>query len=243
MKEEHSRPKYDFSNRIVLITGGTGALGRAITKAFLTSGATVISSYIVDREIDQLETQIKSVVHLIKADIGKEEEVKKLVSSVLDKYGQINILVNVVGGYIGGKSVTELDEKEWDLMMNMNLKSAFLISKNVIPQMISSENGKIIHISSRSGLKSTGYDSAYAASKSGLIRLVESLSEEAKELHINVNCIMPSTIDTEANRNAMPNADHSRWVKPQDLANIVLFLCSEDAKAITGAAIPTYGLA
>jgi NAD(P)-dependent dehydrogenase (short-subunit alcohol dehydrogenase family) len=139
--------------------------------------------------------------------------------------------------------VTELDEKEWDLMMNMNLKSAFLISKNVIPQMISSKNGKIIHISSRSGLKSSGYDSAYAASKSGLIRLVESLSEEAKELHINVNCIMPSTIDTEANRIAMPDADHSIWVKPQDLANIVLFLCSEDAKAITGAAIPTYGLA
>jgi NAD(P)-dependent dehydrogenase (short-subunit alcohol dehydrogenase family) len=181
--------------------------------------------------------------HLIRADIGKEEEVKKLISSVLDKYDQIDILVNVVGGYIGGKSLTELDEKDWDLMMNMNLKSAFLISKNVIPQMISSKSGKIVHVSSRTGLKSTGYDSAYAASKSGLIRLVESLSEEVKELHINVNCIMPSTIDTEANRIAMPNADHTKWVKPQDLANIVLFLCSEDAKAITGAAIPTYGLA
>ena len=243
MKEEQSRLRYDFSNRIVLITGGTGALGRAITKAFITSGATVISSYIVDREVDQLGAQIKSIVHLIKADLGKEEEVKKLISSILDKYDQIDILVNVVGGYIGGKSVTELDEKEWDLMMNMNLKSAFLISKNVIPQMISSKSGKIVYVSSRTGLKSTGYDSAYAASKSGLIRLVESLSEEVKELHINVNCIMPSTIDTEANRIAMPNADHGRWVKPQDLANIVLFLCSEDAKAITGAAIPTYGLA
>lgn len=242
-EEEHSRLKYNFSNRIVLVTGGTGALGRAITKAFITFGATVISSYIVDREIDQLEAQIKSVVHLIKADIGKEEEVQKLVSSILDKYGQINILVNVVGGYIGGKKVTELDEKEWDLMMNMNLKSAFLISKNVIPRMISSKNGKIVHVSSRSGLRSTGYDSAYSASKSGLIRLVESLSDEVKELNINVNCIMPSTIDTEANRIAMPSADHSRWVKPQDLANIVLFLCSEDGKAITGAAIPTYGLA
>ena len=243
MKEEQSRLRYDFSNRIVLITGGTGALGRAITKAFITSGATVISSYIVDREVDQLGAQIKSIVHLIKADLGKEEEVKKLISSILDKYDQIDILVNVVGGYIGGKSVTELDEKDWDLMMNMNLKSAFLISKNVIPQMISSKSGKIVYVSSRTGLKSTGYDSAYAASKSGLIRLVESLSEEVKELHINVNCIMPSTIDTEANRIAMPDADHTRWVKPQDLANIVLFLCSEDAKAITGAAIPTYGLA
>ena len=243
MKEELGRLKYDFSNRIVLVTGGTGALGRAITKAFIASNATVISSYVSDREVDQLEAQIKSVVHLIKADIGKEEEVKKLVSSILVKYGQIHILVNVVGGYIGGKSVAELDEKEWDLMMNMNLKSAFLISKNVIPQMISSKNGKIVHVSSRTGLKSSGYDSAYAASKSGLIRLVESLSDEVKELNINVNCIMPSTIDTEANRIAMPNADHSRWVKPLDLANIVLFLCSEEGKAITGAAVPTYGLA
>jgi NAD(P)-dependent dehydrogenase (short-subunit alcohol dehydrogenase family) len=243
MKEELSRLKYDYSNRVVLVTGGTGALGRAITKAFVASSAKVISSYVVDREVDQLEAQIKSAVHLIRADIGIEEEVKNLVSSILDKYGQIHILVNVVGGYIGGKSVVELDEKEWDLMMNMNLKSAFLISKNVIPQMISSKNGKIVHVSSRTGLKSTGYDSAYAASKSGLIRLVESLSEEVKELNINVNCIMPSTIDTEANRIAMPNADHSKWVKPLDLANIVLFLCSEEGKAITGAAVPTYGLA
>ena len=102
------------------------------------------------------------------------------------------MLVNVVGGYLGGKSVSELDEKEWDLMMTMNLKSAFLISKHVIPQMVSSKYGKIMHVSSRTGLKSSGYDSAYAASKSGLIRLVESLSEEVKESNINVNCIMPS---------------------------------------------------
>jgi NAD(P)-dependent dehydrogenase (short-subunit alcohol dehydrogenase family) len=243
MKENHSTLKYDFSNRVVLVTGGTGALGMALTKAFIVSNATLISSYVVDREVERLEEQIKSVLHLIKADIGKEDDVKKLVSSVLGKYGQIHILVNVVGGYIGGKSVAEFDEKEWDLMMNMNLKSAFLISKYVIPQMISSKNGKIVHVSSRTGLKSTGYDSAYAASKAGLIRFVESLSEEVKESNINVNCIMPSTIDTEANRMSMPNLDFSRWVKPQDLANIVLFLCSEEAKAITGAAIPTYGLA
>ncbi len=243
MQENHSTLKYDFSNRVVLVTGGTGALGRAITKAFIASNATLISSYVVDREVERLEEQIKSVLHLIKADIGKEDEVKKLVSSILGKYGKIDILVNVVGGNIGGKSVAEFDEKEWDLMMNMNLKSAFLISKYVIPQMISSKNGKIVHVSSRTGLKSTGYDSAYAASKAGLIRFVESLSEEVKESNINVNCIMPSTIDTEANRMAMPNLDFSRWVKPQDLANIVLFLCSEEAKAITGAAIPTYGLA
>ena len=235
--------KYDFTNKIVLVTGGTGALGRAITSAFIASDALVVSSYVVDREIEQLKKENKSVVELIKADVTKEHEVEKLVSNIISKHGRIHALVNVVGGYLGGKSVSELDEKEWDLMMTMNLKSAFLISKHVIPQMVSSKYGKIIHVSSRTGLKSSGSDSAYAASKSGLIRLVESLSEEVKESNINVNCIMPSTIDTEANRRAMPTADPSKWVKPQDLANVVLFLCSDEANVITGAAIPTYGIA
>lgn len=244
-----SESKYDFSNKTVLVTGGTGALGRSITSAFIASNARVVSSYVLDTEVEQLkkeqekEKQSKSPVQLIKADVTKEEEVEKLVSSVISEHRQIHGLVNVVGGYLGGQSVSELDPKEWDLMMNMNLKSAFLISKYVIPQMISSRYGKIIHVSSRTGLKSDGYDSAYAASKSGLLRLVESMSEELKKSNINVNCIMPSIIDTEANRRAMPTADYSKWLNPHDLANVVLFLCSDDAKVITGAAIPTYGLA
>jgi NAD(P)-dependent dehydrogenase (short-subunit alcohol dehydrogenase family) len=235
--------KYDFTNKIVLVTGGTGALGRAVSGAFIACDAKVVSSYVIDREIEELKKESRSALELIKADVTKEEEVEKLVSSIISKYGRIHVLVNVVGGYLGGKSVSELDEKEWDLMMTMNLKSAFLISKHVIPQMVSAKYGKIMHVSSRTGLKSSGYDSAYAASKSGLIRLVESLSEEVKESNINVNCIMPSTIDTEANRRTMPTADPSKWVKPQDLANVVLFLCSDEANVITGAAIPTYGIA
>jgi NAD(P)-dependent dehydrogenase (short-subunit alcohol dehydrogenase family) len=241
--ENQNSAKHDFSNRIVLVTGGTGALGRAITLAFTECNATVISSYVNEREIEQIKTETKSAVQLIKADITKAEEVDKLVSSIVGKYGRIHILVNVVGGYLGGKSIYQLEEKEWDLMMTLNLKSAFLISKYVVPQMISSKYGKIIHVSSRTGLRSEGYDSAYAASKSGLIRLVESLSEETKGSNINVNCIMPSIIDTEANRKAMPTADFNKWLKPGDLANVVLFLSSEEAKVITGAAIPTYGLA
>lgn len=241
--ENRNNPIYDFSNRTVLVTGGTRALGRAITSAFIRCNAEVISSYVVGKEIGQLKTETRSAVQLIKADVTKEEEVKRLVSNIISKYGHIHILANVVGGYFGGKSVSELDEKEWDLMITMNLKSAFLISKHVIPQMILSKYGRAVHVSSRTGLRSTGYDSAYAASKSGLIRLVESLAEETKESNINVNCIMPSMLDTEANRKAMPTADFSKWVKPEDLANVVLFLCSEDARVITGAAIPTYGVA
>ena len=236
--------KYDFSNKVVLITGGTGALGRSITKAFLVSNATTtIATYVIEEEIEYLKSETKTAaVELIRADVTKDEEVKKLISKVTEKHNRIDILVNVVGGYLGGKSVFGLEEQEWDFMMNLNLKSAFLISKHVIPIMASAKYGKMVHISSRTALKSDGYDSVYAASKSGLIRLVESVSEEVKELNINVNCIMPSIIDTEANRKAMPKSDFSKWIKPEDLANVVLFLCSEDAKVINGAAIPTYGL-
>jgi NAD(P)-dependent dehydrogenase (short-subunit alcohol dehydrogenase family) len=226
-----------------LITGGTGALGRAVAQAFGTSNATTVVTYIIEEEREDVKSKIKTIAELVKADITKEDQAKKLVSHVIKTYDRIDVLVNVVGGYLGSKTVAELDETEWDKMMSMNLKSAFLISKHVIPLMVAAKHGKIVHISSRTGLKSDGYDSAYSASKSGLIRLVESISEEVKEHNINVNCILPSTIDTEANRNAMPNSDFSKWVKTEDLANLVLFLCSDEAKVINGAAIPAYGLA
>jgi NAD(P)-dependent dehydrogenase (short-subunit alcohol dehydrogenase family) len=242
MKKAEEKYTYNFTNKVVLVTGGTGALGSTIVKSFTACNAKVISTYLVDKKAEQLESQSKSKVHLIKVDVTNEEEVKNLGLSILRDYGQIHVLVNVVGGYLGGKNVAELDEKDWDLMMNMNLKSAYLLSKHIIPTMMSSRNGKIVHISSRTGLKATGYDSAYAASKAGLIRFVDSLAEEVKEFSVNVNCIMPSTIDTKANRTAMLDSDFSKWVKPQDLAKVVLWLCSEDAKVITGAAIPTYGL-
>jgi NAD(P)-dependent dehydrogenase (short-subunit alcohol dehydrogenase family) len=243
MANQNSDIRHDFSNKVVLVTGGTGALGRSITQAFVESNATVISTYVNDRETSQGGSENKSAVQLIKADVTKDEDVGRLVSDITGKYGHIHILVNVVGGYIGGKSLPDLDEKEWDKMMTLNLKTAFLISKHVAPQMVSSKYGKIVHVSSRNGLKSEGHDSAYAASKAGLIRLVEALAEETKESNINVNCIMPSTIDTAATRKSMPNADFSKWVKPEDLANVVLFLSSEEGKVITGAAIPTYGVA
>jgi NAD(P)-dependent dehydrogenase (short-subunit alcohol dehydrogenase family) len=239
----HNKNMHDFPNRIILVTGGTGALGSSITMAFVESKAIVISSYTHEREESLTQTENKSAsIQLIKADITKEEEVTRLVSNVIDRYGRIDILVNVVGAYIAPKSVVELDEKEWDFMMDVNLKSAFLISKHVIRHMVSKRYGKVIHISSKKGLHAEGFDSAYAASKSGIIRLVESLAEETKESNINVNCIMPILIDTQANRKAMPNADFNKWVKPEDLANVVLFLSSEEAKTITGAAIPTFGV-
>ena len=233
---------YDFSNKVVLVTGGTGALGRALVNKFINSSAITISSYRDDKEAENLKSE-NVKVELIKMDITNEEQILKTIPTLVERFGTVNILVNVVGGYLGGKNITELGLSDWDTMMNLNLKSAFLITKHVIPVMKSSGNGgKMVHISSRTGLKSEGSDSAYAASKAGLIRFVESTSQEFKEYNINVNCILPSIIDTGANRKAMPKADFSKWLSTDDLANVVLFLCSADSKVINGAAIPTYGL-
>lgn len=193
--------------------------------------------------MEDAKTRIKgNTAEFVRADITNENQIKELVSQIIRKYGKVDVLVNVVEGYLGGKSIAEMEEAEWDKMMNMNLKSAFLISKHLIPIMIAAKHEKLVHISSRTGLKSDGDDSAYAASKSGLIRLVESLSEEVKEYGINANAILPSIIDTDPNRKAMPDSDFSKWVKTEDLAKAVLFLCSEESRVINGAAIPTYGL-
>ena len=232
---------YNFSNKVVLITGGTGALGRTLVKKFIASGAITISSFLNEKEAENLKIA-NPKVEMIELDIGKEEQILKMIPILVERFGTINILVNVVGGYLGGKSITELSGTDWDIMMNLNLKSAFLISKHVIPIMKSGNGGKVVHISSRTGLKSEGYDSAYAASKAALIRFVESAAQEFKEDNININCILPTTIDTEANRKAMPKADFSKWLLAEDLANVVLFLCSPNSGVINGAAIPTFGL-
>jgi NAD(P)-dependent dehydrogenase (short-subunit alcohol dehydrogenase family) len=232
---------YNFSNKVVLITGGTGALGRALVKKFIDSGAITISSFLKEKEAQKLKTA-NPKVEMIELDIGKEDQILKMIPILVKSFGTINTLVNVVGGYLGGKSITELSGTDWDTMMNLNLKSAFLISKHVIPIMKSGNGGNVVHISSRTGLKSEGYDSAYAASKAALIRFVESAAQEFKENNININCILPTTIDTEANRKAMPKADFTKWLLAEDLANVVLFLCSSSSRVINGSAIPTYGL-
>jgi len=232
---------YNFSNKVVLITGGTGAFGRTLVKRFLDTGAKTIASFRNETEAVKLK-RVNPQVEIIKLDISSEKEILKAVPILIRKFAKIDILVNTVGGYLGGKNVTQLGEDEWEAMMNLNLKSAFLISKHVIPIMKSGNGGKIIHVSSKTGLKSDGYDSAYAASKAALIRFVESISLEFREDKISINCILPTTIDTEANRRAMPNADFSKWLSSEDLANVVLFLSSSDSKVINGAAIQTYGL-
>lgn len=237
---------YDFTGKVVLVTGGTGGLGTEVCLAFLRANASLGITYHSDNSLQRLGSKFGDLsknVFPIKKDLKKEEDVQSLISDLVKKFGKIDVLANVIGGYIAGKPVTEIDEKEWDEMMNLNLKTAFLLSKHILSQMIKQGDGKVIHVAARPGLKGAGFDAAYVASKSGVIRLVESISEEVKARGININCILPSIIDTEENRKAMPQANFTKWVKPSEIAKVILFLASEDSKPINGAAIPVYGLA
>lgn len=247
---------YDFRDQTILVTGGTGALGSKVSELFLKySPKAIVITYKSESEKVKSEKGLRDVIDVhdtnnsgtiiefIQANLLDEDEVQGLVENIIKKFGQIHVLTNIVGGYFGGKLVDEITLGEWDRMMDMNLKSAFLISKHVLKFMKTNQFGKIVHVSSVAGDKATGRDSAYAASKAGLIRLVDSIKEEVKESKININCILPTIIDTDSNRLAMPAANFSNWVKPEDLARLIVFLSSEDSKAINGDAIKTSGYA
>lgn len=247
---------FNFQDQIILITGGTGALGSKVLECFARYGPkAIVVTYRSENEKSKTEKELKfqlsnknndtaeTKIEYIQTDLINNDDVEKLVKIVIEKYGQIHVLANIVGGYFGGKTVDEIDEREWDKMMNVNLRSAFLISKYVLRSMKENQYGKIIHVSSAAGARAIGRDAAYAASKAGLIRLVESMKEDVKEFRVNVNCILPTIIDTNTNRLAMPSANFSKWIRPEDLANIIVFLCSEASKAINGEAIKTSGYA
>lgn len=243
----------DFYGQVILITGGTGALGSKVSESFLNfSPRAIVITFRSETEMQELKGKLDrsnkeqkknhhTLIEFVKVDITHEDEVKTLISNILEKFGQIHVLANVVGGYIGGKNVGETSEEEWDKMILINLKSAFLISKHVLTSMKKKKFGKIVHISSATGAKASGNDSAYAASKAGLIRLVESLAEEISGLNININCILPTIIDTESNRQAMPTSNFSKWIPPEELAKVICFLSSEDSKVVNGVALPTRG--
>ena len=230
----------------VAITGGTGALGTAVCKAYLRQGCNVAIPFIFDHEIEGFEKEIgdlKSRVTLIRTSVTAEAEVNSCFQTVLDKFGKLDVLVNIVGGFMGGIPVSEMGVEDWDAMMNLNLKSAFLCCRCILPHMKERKSGKIVNVSARAGLSGVAGMSAYCVSKGGVRVLTESVAEEVKDLGINVNAIMPSIIDTSANREAMPDENHSLWVSPTDIAKVILFLTSDDASIINGAAIPVYGLA
>jgi NAD(P)-dependent dehydrogenase (short-subunit alcohol dehydrogenase family) len=235
-----------LDNRVAVITGGTGALGRAVAKSFANSGAKLSIPYIVDAEVPLIQKELGSLmnrVSLSKADMFKSSEVQDLVSKTKEKFGRIDILVNLVGGYFGGPNIHETEEKDWDSIINLNLKSHFLSCKAVIPIMLEQKYGRIVNVASESALRGEATLGIYSVSKSGVVRLTETIADEYRQSGITANAVLPRIIDTPANRKAMPDADYSKWPKAEDIANLIQFLASDKARSITGASIPVIGLA
>lgn len=235
-----------LTGKVALITGGTGALGRAVTSALVEAEAVVAVTYIDEAEVPECKAYLgprADAPLFLTADVTVETEVKHLVQAVASRLGRIDILLNLVGGFVGDLSVAELPESTWDQMLDINLKSAFLCCKHVVPVMKKGGGGRIVNVSSRAALKVFPGISAYAAAKAGLLAFSETLASEVLRDNITANVILPSVIDTPANRKAMPGADHSAWVKPGEIARVLLFLCSDAAREISGASIPIYGRA
>jgi NAD(P)-dependent dehydrogenase (short-subunit alcohol dehydrogenase family) len=233
-----------LKQQVIIITGAVGNLGTATARRFQQAGAKTV---LVDRSPDRLRTAFKDIAdsasHLLAGgiDLADPASLGILIEQALAKFGRVDALVNTVGGYRGGKPVHETDLADWDFLFNVNVRTTLLCCRAVIPQMLRQGRGAIINVASRDGLSGSAGYAAYSASKSALLRLTESLANELKASNINVNCIMPGTIDTPQNRAAIPDADFSQWVEPAAIADVILFLASDAARAIQGAAVPVYG--
>jgi NAD(P)-dependent dehydrogenase (short-subunit alcohol dehydrogenase family) len=228
---------FAFENRAILITGAKGGLGTAVTKAFLAAGAKVVGSSKTIQDSDFSNPRFAA----IPADLTVAESAGYLVNGAVRRFGKIDALVHVMGGYAGGMAIPETTDETWDLMMNLNLRAAFNILRAVIPQMRQAGAGRIVAIASRQAVEPAAYLSAYNASKAALVALIRTAALENEDAGITANTILPGTMNTEANRKASPDADPSKWVQTEQVASIATFLASDAAGEITGAAIPAYG--
>ena len=232
----------EFDNQVVIITGAAGNLGRAVAAGFAQSGARRVlldnnqaglrAAFGEDRA-DQLS---------IAADLADQSALERAAGKALEKFGRIHVLCNLAGGFRMGHAVHETPADIWRLMIDLNAGSLIHMASAVVPHMIAAGSGKIVNVAAMGGLRGGANMGAYAAAKSAVMRLTESMSAELRDKNINVNCVMPSIIDTPANRADMPKADPRRWVAPSALADVILFLASERARAVHGAALPVVGL-
>ncbi len=233
--------EYNFTGKVVLISGAAGILGQAAARAFMDSGAKLA---LVDRQEHRLGnlypdwTDTSRVLLINQMDLNNPLHSAIIVERTRENFNRLDILVNTAGGFRGGTRVHETPVETWDLLMSLNARTAFVLSRAVIPTMLEQKSGKIIHVAAAAGLKGSAGNAAYSASKSALIRLTESLSAELKPHGVNVNCMLPVIIDTPSNRQAMPGADFSKWTKADSLARVILFLASDDANDLHGTAIP-----
>ena len=229
----------EFSSRVVLITGATGGLGAAVTQVFLDAGATVAAVSRPSGRAGPADSRVLS----IEADVTTTGGARSAVDAVLAKASRVDALIHLVGGFAGGRPVSETDDATWRQMMNLNLHSAFYMTRAVLPHMIEGRRGRIVAVGSRTGVEPAAGLAAYGVSKAGLIALVRTVAAEVKHSGITANVVLPSVIDTPANRASNPSADPSKWVKPDAIARLLLWLASDEAADVNGAVIPIYGRA
>jgi len=233
-----------FSNKLALVAGGTGGLGRAVSLAFLQEGASVAVTFRRQEEFDALKESAGPQASSLtghEVDVTNDAAVEKMVEVILARQKRLDILVNTVGGYKAGMKLWEQDPKVLDQMLGLNLRSGYALARAVVPAMLRQGEGAIVNIAARAALDPPAGAAAYAASKAAAIAMMNSLAADLKGTRVRVNSVLPSIFDTEANRKAMPNADFAKWPKPADIARVILFLCSDDARLVRGASIPVYG--
>lgn len=236
--------KLEMTDRVVVITGAAGNLGLAVAKEFSTAGAKVA---FVDRTPGRLTELVSDFAgaadHFVApaTDVTNPDSIATTVREILNRFGRIDVWVNTAGGYRAGTPLHETPIGDWEFMLNLNARSVFLACQAVIPHMLERSYGKIISVASRAATSGDPYHAAYSVSKTAVVRLTESMAGELKDAGLNVNCVMPGLIDTPQNRAAMPDSDFSKWVDPEAIAEVILFLASDAARAINGAAIPVYG--
>jgi NAD(P)-dependent dehydrogenase (short-subunit alcohol dehydrogenase family) len=233
-----------FDGKVVLVAGGTGGLGHAVSLAFLEEGAKVVVTYRAQEEFNALKTAAGkggSELEGYSSDVTDEAAVRQLIEKIVAKYRRLDAMVNTVGGYAGGTKLWELETKVFDQMLALNLRSGYALSRATVRTMLKEGHGAIVNVAAKAAFDHAAGAAAYAASKSAAVALLDSLAADLKGSGVRVNTILPSIIDTQANRKAMPKEDFTKWPKPEDIARVILFLCSDDARVIHGAAIAVCG--
>jgi NAD(P)-dependent dehydrogenase (short-subunit alcohol dehydrogenase family) len=229
---------------VVIITGAVGNLGLAAARRFHAAGHRTV---LVDRSPERVQEAFRDLAdspdHLLAGgiDLSETTSLTRLVDAALARFGSIDALVNTVGAWRGGKPAHEADPADWDFLFNVNVRTTLLCCRAIIPRMLKQGRGRIINIAGRDALKGSAGYAAYSAAKSAVLRLTEALADELKTSNINVNCILPGTIDTPQNRAALPHANFDHWVAPEAIAEVIAFLASDASRAINGAAIPVFG--
>ena len=234
----------ELAGKVVLITGATGALGSAVAREFARTGARLALTGRSESKLAQLSAGVGLPAERVltaAADVTQVEGVAGLVGAIVARWGRVDALLNTVGGWSGGKPVGETEVEEWERMLKLNLRPAFLLSRAVLPGMLAAGWGRVIHVSSKTAVVPRAKQAGYGVSKMGVITLTETIAAEVKGSGVTANAILPSIIDTPANRKALPKADPARWVRAEQIAATMRFLCSEAGGAINGARVPIYG--